>query len=102
MSGRPERLALYFVHQDQVVRLPEEAERLGGDAFCPNALFTIDGRVLGIQGHPEFSVGIMRHFFRQLAGRVAPERLEAAVQSLDIGGPDNRLMSEWVMNLLMT
>lgn len=100
MIGRPECLSLYFVHQDQVVRLPEEAELLGGDVFCPNALFTIDGRVLGIQGHPEFSASIMRHFFSQLVGRVAPERLEAAVQSLDTDSRDKRLMAEWVMHFL--
>ncbi len=100
MFGRPERLALYFVHQDQVIRLPEGADLLGGDAFCPNALFSIENRVLGIQGHPEFSAGIMRHIFSQLEGSVEAERLQVALQSLDGGTPDNRLVAQWIMNFL--
>ncbi|MFQ5419816.1 MAG: GMP synthase, partial [Anaerolineae bacterium] len=50
---------LYFAHQDQVVKLPPGAERLGGDEFCPNTMFTIGDQVLGIQGHPEFTSDFM-------------------------------------------
>ena len=32
-----DELKLIYVHQDQVIELPEQAERLAGDDFCPNA-----------------------------------------------------------------
>ena len=42
-------------HQDQVMKLPFGARRLGRQRFLPNAAYAIGGKILGIQGHPEFS-----------------------------------------------
>jgi GMP synthase-like glutamine amidotransferase len=49
MIKQPKQYALYFFHQDQVTRLPPRADLLGGNAFCPNAFFSVGDRVLGIQ-----------------------------------------------------
>jgi GMP synthase-like glutamine amidotransferase len=100
MSGKSERCTLYFVHQDQVIRLPPEAELLGGDDFCPNAFFTIDNRVLSIQGHPEFSVRIMRDLLVVIKEQLGPQRYQEAARSLDSGTPDNQLMAQWMVNFL--
>lgn len=48
-------LRLLASHQDQVVRLPRGARRLAQSDFCPNAMFAVGRRILGVQGHPEFS-----------------------------------------------
>ncbi|MFH0920186.1 MAG: type 1 glutamine amidotransferase [Fibrobacterota bacterium] len=49
-------VSLLYSHQDQVTTLPPGAVHLGGDAFCENRMFVIDNLVLGIQGHPEFTM----------------------------------------------
>lgn len=100
MTHRPDHCSLYFVHQDQVIRLPPEAELLGGNPFCPNAFFTIDNRVLGIQGHPEFSESIMRDLLALRKERLGPQVYEMAAQSLDSGTPDNQLLAQWMVNFI--
>ena len=100
MTGKPERCALYFVHQDQVIRLPPEAELLGGNAFCPNAFYTIDKRALGIQGHPEFSASIMQDLLALRKERLGPRVYEMAAHSLGSGTPDDQLVAQWMVNFL--
>ena len=49
-----EDVSLLSSHQDQVVRLPEEATLYATNEFCPIAGFVVGDQVLTIQGHPEF------------------------------------------------
>jgi len=101
MDDRPDHCSLYFVHQDQVLKLPPEAELLGGNSFCPIALFEIENSVLGIQGHPEFSVGIMQDLLPMIRKELSPPIYEASVHSLDNGVPDNRIVGKWIVNFLL-
>jgi GMP synthase-like glutamine amidotransferase len=100
MTDKHERCSLYFVHQDQVIRLPPEAELLGGDDFCPNAFYTIDNHVLSIQGHPEFSISIMQDLLALTKEHLEPRAYEMAAQSLNSGTPDNQLVAQWMVNFL--
>jgi len=101
MNGNPGRCSLYFAHQDQVVKLPPQAELLGGNTFCPIALYEIDNRVLGIQGHPEFTAGIMRDLLPMFEKKLEPSMYQASVCSLDNGTPDNRLVAQWIVNFFL-
>ncbi len=92
--------ALYFCHQDQVVRLPPGATWLGGDARCPNAMFAIDRRVLGIQGHPEFTPGFMTGLVEVMRPQVGPAAADRAVDSLADGVPDSDTFARWIANFL--
>jgi GMP synthase-like glutamine amidotransferase len=80
--------------------LPPGAELLGGSAFCPNTMYTIDGRVLGIQGHPEFTPGIMADISREAEGEMEPKMFATAVASLQNENPDNQLVGQWIINFL--
>lgn len=46
---------LDYNHHDQVLKLPDGAERLSGSEFCPVESFGIGNKVLCFQGHPEFT-----------------------------------------------
>jgi len=100
MNGGPEQLALYFAHQDQVLTLPADAELLGGNEFCPIALYTIRDQILGIQGHPEFSRSIMNDIVenKKKSGEVVVA-MEAEA-SLENGSPDGQLVAEWIAKFL--
>jgi GMP synthase-like glutamine amidotransferase len=50
----PAEFALLASHQDQVVSLPSGAQRVAFSAFCPNAAYQIEHKVLCFQPHPEF------------------------------------------------
>jgi GMP synthase-like glutamine amidotransferase len=49
------KLALYAIHQDQVVEVPPQAQVLASSAHCPIAALRYKGRALSFQPHPEFS-----------------------------------------------
>lgn len=91
---------LYFCHQDQVVRLPAAAQRLAGDAFCPNAIFAIGDQVLGIQGHPEFSTEFMALLIDALGDKAGNAVAARAAASLHEGAPHGALVAQWVVNFL--
>ncbi len=100
MNGTPGQCALYFSHQDQVVQLPPNAERLGGNDFCENAFFAIGDQVMGIQGHPEFTVSIMQDILAKPKEGMNAQVQETAVRSLENGQPDNQCVAHWIVNFL--
>ncbi|MCP4356613.1 MAG: GMP synthase [Chloroflexi bacterium] len=100
MTGHPNECSLYFVHQDQIMQLPPQAELLGGNVFCPNTMYEINGRVLGIQGHPEITLEIMDDVSARLEDIMERGMYETAVQSLQNTQPDNQLVGEWIVNFL--
>ena len=55
MLGDFNQLNLIFFHQDQVVKLPKEAELLASNSFCNISSFSIGNSVLTLQAHPEFN-----------------------------------------------
>lgn len=91
---------LYFCHQDQVTRLPPAAQRLAGDAFCPNAIFAIGDQVLGIQGHPEFSTNFMALLIDALGEQAGTTVAARAAASLRDGAPHGAIVAQWVVNFL--
>ncbi|CCC07015.1 hypothetical protein SMACR_01038 [Sordaria macrospora] len=57
-KGR-EDLKIQQMHRDHVVGVPEGAQLLASTDVCENQGFIIPGKVLTVQGHPEFTVDIM-------------------------------------------
>lgn len=100
MGDQPDQINLYYVHQDQVTSLPANAENLGGSDFVPNALFTIDNQVLGIQGHPEFTKDIMVQIASSHKEDFDPKFYDLALQSINNGSPDNQLLAIWIADFL--
>jgi GMP synthase-like glutamine amidotransferase len=76
-------LRLIHSHQDQVLELPQGAERIGGNAACPIALYGIGDHVLCVQGHPEFSPGYARDLYAKRREIFGEPLYTTAVESLD-------------------
>ena len=93
--------AFHFCHQDQVVQLPAAADRLAGNDFCPNGMFVIGDRVLGLQAHPEFTTSVMAKAIELLAPDAGAVTAHAAAASLHGRAADNRVMAQWIRNFLM-
>lgn len=92
-------LKLIYVHQDQVIKLPEQAERLAGDEFCPNAAFRIGNQVLAFQGHPEFTESYVTELFDVLIPRVGEAKAAQAHQSMS-ESDDGHLVGKWIVSFL--
>ena len=70
--------------QDQVEALPAGAVVLAGNEHCPVGLFRV-GRMLGVQGHPEFPTAYAAALVRHRASLIGEERTAAALASFTQG-----------------
>ena len=85
--------------QDQVSHLPAGAQIIATNPDCPVAALSMGDHVLGIQGHPEFTVGYNRDVFESRAHLMGAERLEKARISLK-RPPDYELLQCWIGQFL--
>jgi GMP synthase-like glutamine amidotransferase len=81
-------LTLDAWHQDQVVALPEGAEILAANDFCPVAAMKIGPRVLTYQPHPEFTAAYTRGLLTHRGPGVVPDALLAAATA-ETGRPND-------------
>lgn len=57
MQPAQQQFSLLVSHQDQVIELPDGAERIACSDFCINSSYQVSNHILTFQGHPEFTVG---------------------------------------------
>ena len=58
MIPKVEEVKVLVSHQDQVTKLPPQAQRILQSEFCPNAMFQLGEYIIRCQGHPEFLPGV--------------------------------------------
>lgn len=86
---------LLMSHQDQVTRLPEQAQLLATSDYCPVGAYRIDDRVFCVQGHPEWVPDLSRELMGRRRDRIGPDRVDAALATL--GGPlDQDRVAGWI------
>ncbi|MGH8596224.1 MAG: glutamine amidotransferase-related protein [Gammaproteobacteria bacterium] len=92
---------VFVSHQDQVTRLPAQAERLAENVHCPNSMFILDEFFLAIQGHPEFT-GEFAHDLA--AGRAAVYGEDTLARALPTyrEAVDSMLVARWILSFLAT
>jgi GMP synthase-like glutamine amidotransferase len=96
------QLTLLMMCQDQVVEVPEGTTVLARSASCPNGIIRVGPNMLGIQGHPEFSVGFERALIAVNSRYLAPgqavvgeESLSQPVHSAEVGQWMARFFNEF-------
>ncbi len=95
----PSHLQMLISHQDQVTRLPAGAQLLASSDFCPNAAFTLGGRVLCFQGHPEFTHDFSRSLLHIRQGVYTPEFYARCLDSLQ-QGHDGLTVGGWMVEFV--
>ena len=98
---RPERreCGLQFMHQDQVVRLPESGVALSSSDHCPVAMFRVGERMLGIQPHPEFTLAYSEALILNRVERIGEAKVRAALSSLS-RTTDEAVVAKWIVEFL--
>ena len=89
-------VSLLSMHQDQVVRLPQDATQFMKSDHCEHSGFYVKNRVLGIQQHPDFTKELCRDLIikrKELIGW----RYQSALGSL-AGDHEGEKVSQWIAN----
>lgn len=99
MQPQKREVTLYSAHKEQVTRLPERAENLGGDDFCPIGSFRIGNHVFTTEYHPEMTAPFMTGLVEEMVDILPPETLEKA--RITVRQPEEgRFFAQWIVNFL--
>lgn len=104
-QGRPwmqppqARTTLMAAHNEQVSRLPEGAECLGGSAFCPIGSMQIGQHIWTTQYHPEMPLVFMQALLAHLGDTLDADTLERARASL-VQAADAPLFGQWMVQFV--
>lgn len=99
MNPQQDQFKLPVSHQDQVTLLPDNAEILASNDFCPFYMVQIKN-ALTIQGHPEFSITYLQSVIKEDRKAILdPTQYEKALQSLN-DKTDTLLIAQWMMNFI--
>lgn len=95
----PEEFRLIASHQDQVLELPDGAELFASSARCAVAGYTVEDRVLCVQGHPEFEAPLAASLYRSRVERIGQAPVEAALATLD-RSLDRHPVARWLLDTI--
>ena len=99
MQPPQEHLRMIMSHQDQIVALPPGATVLGRTEHCAVAMFEVGDRMLGLQGHPEYSTAYAAAALETRLDRI-PRELVVAARATFSGQTDAAAASEWIARYL--
>ena len=90
---------IQYMHSDQVQRLPPRSVVLATARHCPVAMFSVDGTMLGIEGHPEFPAAYQEALLRARRDLIGAERVDAALATIEME-TDQIVAGKWITNFI--
>ncbi len=100
LTGNFNKLKLIFFHQDQVVKLPQNAELIAGNSFCNISSFSIGDSVLALQAHPEFNKDFSLKLLHARKSSIEPATYLEAINELETLEHDGELITPNIINFL--
>ena len=98
--GNFKKLNLIFFHQDQVIKLPKNAELIASNSFCIMSSFSIDNSVLTLQAHPEFSKDFSLKLLEARKSNIRHKTYLEAVNELETLEHDGELIKPNIIDFL--
>ena len=92
-------IQIQHMHQDQVQKLPADSVRLGRSPHCDVAMFRVGETMLGIEGHPEFTVEYGTALIRARRTQIGEQGAQRALDSLK-GKTDSPAVGRWIARFL--
>ena len=96
MTPRQATTTLMAAHNEQVTRMPEGAECLGGSDFCPIGSMQIGQHIWTTQFHPEMPLVFMQALLGYLSDKLDPATMGRAHTSLN-NAADVPLFGQWMV-----
>ena len=100
LLGDFKKLNLIFFHQDQVIKLPQNAELIAGNSFCNISSFSIGDSVLALQAHPEFNKDFSLKLLHARRSSIEPATYLESVSELEKLEHDSELITPNIINFL--
>ena len=95
MSPAPSTVRMQYMHADQVTEPPGGATLLGEAPHCPVAMFSLGGRLLGVEGHPEFPAPYARALIEDRRARIGEQAATDALSRVD-DPADSDVIGRWI------
>ena len=99
MEPPMQQVRIQHMHQDQVQRLPEQSILLGRSPHCDVGMFRIGETMLGIEGHPEFTVEYGGALIRARRALIGEDGARKALDSLK-EKTDSPTVGRWIERFL--
>eukprot|EP00743_Colponemidia_sp_Colp-15_P007792 GILK01008438.1.p1 GENE.GILK01008438.1~~GILK01008438.1.p1 ORF type:complete len:457 (-),score=44.47 GILK01008438.1:208-1539(-) len=94
-------LRIFEAHGDAVLSLPADATLLASSATCPVEMWGLKENVLAVQGHPEFTMALMRN--KILPDMMAEDGMCAATADSRLNEePDTAVLRQILLSFLKT
>jgi GMP synthase-like glutamine amidotransferase len=93
------RIQIQHMHQDQVQKLPADSVLLARSPHCDVAMFRVGETMLGIEGHPEFTVKYGVALIGARRALIGEQRAQSALESLK-GKTDSPAVGRWIERFL--
>jgi len=99
MDPPMKNFSIQHMHQDQVQRLPEKSTLLGRSPHCEVGMFRVGESMLGIEGHPEFTVDYGAALIKARRQQIGEQGAQKALDSLR-GKSDGPTVGRWIERFL--
>ncbi|MEM6378179.1 MAG: amidotransferase [Bacteroidota bacterium] len=99
MQPFQDQINLLMMCQDQIIKLPPQAEVLGSSDRCPIGLFQVGEKMLGIQAHPEFSKAYDRVLMESRRHTMGDTIVDGGIASLEME-VHRAVIRNWVLRFL--
>jgi GMP synthase-like glutamine amidotransferase len=93
------QVRIQHMHQDQVQKLPDRSVLLGRSPHCEVGMFRVGETMLGIEGHPEFTVEYGAALIRAREPLIGKDRALKALDSLKEKS-DGPSVGRWIERFL--
>lgn len=90
---------LLVTHQDQILKLPDDATLLAGNDFCAYGAYFIGQHILCFQGHPEFSKGYARGVMEARQDLIEANCYQTAMDSF-AQDTDHQRVARWILGFI--
>ena len=97
MDPEMESCSIHYSHRDQVQLLPDDAVVMGEAEHCPVAMLRVGERMVGIQGHPEFSMAYLEALVRSRSEVIGADKVATADFK---GKTDEASVARWIAKFL--
>jgi len=101
MEPSKENVNVLMICQDQVEQMPDGSRLIATSNDCSISMYVVNDRILGIQGHPEFSIEYEKALITKRIEIIGTDKALRAIDSLKLT-LDNQVMDVWIVNFIST